>query len=721
MRSLVTQVALIVCTATLPASCGASSGERAVDAGVETGADDAGMLAADPYVQVAVDHDHACARRQSGWVECWGRNDRGQLGDGTRVDRGTPARVRGLDDAVTIATGFARSCAAKVSGELVCWGASGGWPWVDGHIAGADSDRLTPTPHAGAGAVVDVTITDFDHECALDTSGRVTCFDASLSLAPDVAAFESQDIALVEGGVQLALARHGLGCVRRASGDVLCWGAGAIGDGMDTPSERTALVATGAVDVAVDGGAACAVLSSGRVVCWGRGFRGEFLSRDAAVDPVPVEIDGVRDARAIVMRDRSRCALRRDAAPLCWGQPIASPLTVAHYPPEPLPILGSVEALSNAGGARVCTIEVAGVLRCMGLDTWGQLGLGSVGAHAEPAPTIGLDRVVQVASGRLHACARHDDGAVSCWGDQTAWSGRTVWTLLGPSEAVERVEGLPAVDVIAAGGRGTCAIAGSGVWCWGSNALSDPWGDISLRHVDAGTELRSLAMFASFDDFYERRAAVIASDGRAFRLTGDDPWLIPDWYWPDGVREMSVGTPQCARLLDASIDCRGTVGTVGGRLPVGDIVAFDTGDDAGCFVQASGLVFCFGYDRYGVLGLGDVGVRNRWAAPSPVVDLDDALDVTVGWQHACALRRSGRVACWGYSDTGVLGNDEPLVRPWAADVPGVEDAVAVETGIEHACALRTDGTVVCWGSDARGALARGRVIHVPTPTRVVVP
>src|SRR5262249_56908448 len=42
--------------------------------------------------QVAAGEDFTVALRSGGYVSTWGRNDFGQLGDGTRTDRATPAR-----------------------------------------------------------------------------------------------------------------------------------------------------------------------------------------------------------------------------------------------------------------------------------------------------------------------------------------------------------------------------------------------------------------------------------------------------------------------------------------------------------------------------------------------------------------------------------------------------------------------------------------------------
>lgn len=47
-------------------------------------------------VAIAAGNEHNCAVTESGGVKCWGRNQWGELGDGTTTDRLTPVRVRGF-------------------------------------------------------------------------------------------------------------------------------------------------------------------------------------------------------------------------------------------------------------------------------------------------------------------------------------------------------------------------------------------------------------------------------------------------------------------------------------------------------------------------------------------------------------------------------------------------------------------------------------------------
>ncbi|MCS7061308.1 MAG: hypothetical protein RMN25_09075 [Anaerolineae bacterium] len=76
-------------------------------------------------VAVAAGGEHTCALNHSGGVQCWGLNDRGQLGDGTNTNRSVPTNVSGLGGpAIAIAAGYKHTCALLTDGRVQCWGAN---------------------------------------------------------------------------------------------------------------------------------------------------------------------------------------------------------------------------------------------------------------------------------------------------------------------------------------------------------------------------------------------------------------------------------------------------------------------------------------------------------------------------------------------------------------------------------------------------------------------
>ena len=79
-------------------------------------------------VEVSASDDHACVLHRDGGVSCWGKNDAGQVGDGTTTDRPQPVRLASISDAVAVsvssgASGAAAySCVLHQDGSASCWG-----------------------------------------------------------------------------------------------------------------------------------------------------------------------------------------------------------------------------------------------------------------------------------------------------------------------------------------------------------------------------------------------------------------------------------------------------------------------------------------------------------------------------------------------------------------------------------------------------------------------
>jgi len=93
---------------------------------------------------------------------------------------------------------------------------------------------------------------------------------------------------------------------------------------------------------------------------------------------------------------------------------------------------------------------------------------------------------------------------------------------------------------------------------------------------------------------------------------------------------------------------------------------------------------------------------------SPAPPLTDAVSVSVGSTHACAVMGDGTARCWGEETFGQLGDGQQIgILPVPTSVAGLTDVKAVAAGASYSCALKADGTVACWGGNVACQIGEG--------------
>lgn len=224
--------------------------------------------------QIAGGRESMCALLSDGTVRCWGYNNQGQLGDGTISNRNTPVAVSGLTGATAVYVGKGSfACAIVAGGAIKCWGRNGRGELGDG----TTTNSSTPVNVVGVTNAVSMALGQ-EHSCALISDGTARCWGynnsgqlgdgtTTNSLAPVNISFYSKIASMT------ALS-YGT-CAILTDNTVRCWGsnwAGSLGTGNATngnPATSAVYSLANATQIAAGGSQVCARLSGGTVSCWG--------------------------------------------------------------------------------------------------------------------------------------------------------------------------------------------------------------------------------------------------------------------------------------------------------------------------------------------------------------------------------------------------------------------------------------------------------------------
>jgi alpha-tubulin suppressor-like RCC1 family protein len=272
-------------------------------------------------------------------------------------------------------------------------------------------------------------------------------------------------------------------CAIDSAEKVQCWGdnyVGQLGIGSETP-ELTSTPVTlptigpGAARALFGGAVAqCMVLFDGHVACWGDSVFAELRGRGAvhAISLSPFDAPGLSSVVSMAVGTYFHCALTTEGGVKCYGLNSSGQLGIGTLDDSFIPAdVDSderfVQLTASQSGFFACAVSVGGAAYCWGSNVSGALGSGKIGDELGPAPVNGLGAgVTAIAAGREHACAIVSAG-VRCWGRNDEGQ---LGIGPGPSEPTPvDVTGMGSIVAITAGVAHTCALDDQGTaLCWGS-------------------------------------------------------------------------------------------------------------------------------------------------------------------------------------------------------------------------------------------------------------
>ncbi len=331
---------------------------------------------------------------------------------------------------------------------------------------------------------------------------------------------------------------------------------------------------------------------------------------------------------------------------------------------------------------------------------------GAGGSTSPPVP-------IQISAGYEHACALLSDNSVWCWG-------RNLYGELGISTTTKNKSLTPVkvqfaatgatVKAITAGYYHSCAAFSDGsAQCLGYNAFGQ-LGDGTTTNTSvpvpvkasAGTPLSGIQSISAGNEF--TCSVVLDSTSQKY---------IAKCWGASSYGQLGTGCTGCNPQYPSTVVTDTTNNT-----SLSGVSSVSAGSLHACAVLTGGATYCWGYNAYGQLGNGSTTDSNL---PQLVYDGTNAMtatDVSAGGFATCALVSSS-VRCWGRNYYGQVGNgsnsalETKAVSVALSNDPIQNPVIQISSGYQDACAVLKTGDIYCWGGGSTGQL--GQDPSLPSP------
>ena len=633
--------------------------------------------------------DHAIAINIYGEVWTWGRNDKGQLGDGTTVDRSYPVQVMitnedgqlvPLKNVMIVAVGEKHSVALTRDGILYTWGDNSKGQLGSGNSASALAYSTRPVTVAGEN-------------------------NSSKSLS-EMLAEKNESISNIAAGRDHTLAVSN-------QGNLYSWGANTYGQlGVNSRDNRYFPVQVKGyngggylTDVILIGAGAehsLAVRTDGSVWSWGRNNKGQLGQSTNGVNNTYKDMQ----TPDRVLKGEYDTGNADDR------------------------YIKNVDALSAGENFSVVTTRDRNVY-AWGDNTYGQLGNDKTTAtistpvHVKSSDGTYLTGISMVSGGANHVIAMSNTNDIYAWGDNSKAQYHEVANTHVANKITDKDSLNPENDDVftsfsrvTAGWNYSVILTNNGyLWALGNNTYGQ-LGDMTETDSDEPVRVG----FKSEDILNLTKVTVSHSDGTTTEYTDDNvPAQIdittretvtfdPSSY--EALHHMAFNL-RTIHTKDATKDVTANVGTIKFYSSNPKIAEVD---------ENTGVVTPNGNNQYGKTTITAYAEKTDgdktyiYVAETVIsvgVETDDMKKsvpmIASGSTHTVVLKPNGTVWTWGQDTYGQLGDNDSETKAYAVEVVKegniiLDNVKEVAAGTAHSLALTKDGKIYAWGSNSYGQL-----------------